>query len=86
MRRGVAAGGCGGGAGTPYPAQSRKCRADLPTGVPIESNMTKDEYFEVVRRAKEYILAGDVFQVVPSQRFRRPFALPPFSLYRALRG
>src|SRR5260221_308900 len=58
---------------------------DLPTGVPVESNMTKGEYFEVVARAKEYILAGDVFQVVPSQRFRRPFALPPFSLYRALR-
>ncbi|HWY66650.1 MAG TPA: chorismate-binding protein, partial [Rhizomicrobium sp.] len=58
---------------------------DLASGVPIDSNMTKAEYFEVVRRAKEYILAGDVFQVVPSQRFRRPFALPPFSLYRALR-
>src|SRR3569833_3770045 len=47
--------------------------------------MTKDEYFDVVRRAKEYIAAGDVFQVGPSQRFRRPFTLPPFSLYRALR-
>ena len=58
---------------------------DLPAGVPVESNMTKAEYFEVVRRAKEYIMAGDVFQVVPSQRFRRPFALPPFALYRALR-
>jgi len=57
----------------------------LPLGVPVESNMTKDEYFDVVRRAKEYIAAGDVFQVVPSQRFRRPFALPPFALYRALR-
>jgi anthranilate synthase component 1 len=57
----------------------------LPTGVPIESNMTRAEYFDVVARAKEYIAAGDVFQVVPSQRFRRPFALPPFSLYRALR-
>jgi anthranilate synthase component 1 len=51
----------------------------------IQSNMTKDEYFDVVARAKEYINAGDVFQVVPSQRFRRPFVLPPFSLYRALR-
>ena len=59
--------------------------ADLPTGVPVESNMTKDEYFDVIARAKEYVMAGDVFQVVPSQRFRRPFALPPFSLYRALR-
>jgi anthranilate synthase component 1 len=66
----------------PHPAPTP---ADLPTGVAIESNMTKDEYFAVVARAKDYILAGDVFQVVPSQRFRRPFALPPFSLYRALR-
>jgi anthranilate synthase component 1 len=58
---------------------------DLPLGVPSESNMTKQEFFDVVARAKEYIAAGDVFQVVPSQRFRRPFTLPPFSLYRALR-
>jgi len=64
---------------------SAQIPANLPTGVPVESNMTKDEYFDVVARAKEYIAAGDVFQVVPSQRFRRPFALPPFSLYRALR-
>ncbi len=56
----------------------------LPDG-PVESNTTHDEYLEMVRKAKEYILAGDVFQVVPSQRFRRPFTLPPFSLYRALR-
>src|SRR3954471_1147729 len=64
---------------------SAEVPSDLPTGVPVESNMTKAEYFEVVARAKDYIMAGDVFQVVPSQRFRRPFALPPFSLYRALR-
>ena len=64
---------------------SAEVPSDLPTGVPVESNMTKDEYFDVVARAKEYIAAGDVFQVVPSQRFRRPFALPSFSLYRALR-
>jgi len=51
----------------------------------IQSNMTKDEYFAMVARAKSYIAAGDVFQVVPSQRFRRDFKLPPFSLYRALR-
>jgi anthranilate synthase component 1 len=51
----------------------------------IESNMTRNEYFSVVARAKDYIKAGDIFQVVPSQRFRRPFELPPFSLYRALR-
>jgi anthranilate synthase component 1 len=64
---------------------SAEVPAELPTGVAIESNMTKAEYFDVVARAKDYIMAGDVFQVVPSQRFRRPFALPPFSLYRALR-
>ena len=63
--------------------------AEAPAGMKpeskIESNMTRDEYFSVVNRAKDYIKAGDIFQVVPSQRFRRPFELPPFSLYRALR-
>jgi len=39
----------------------------------------------MVRKAKDYILAGDIFQVVLSQRFRLPFRLPPFALYRALR-
>jgi anthranilate synthase component 1 len=39
----------------------------------------------MVEKAKEYIFAGDIFQVVPSQRFQIPFKLPPFSLYRALR-
>ena len=39
----------------------------------------------MVRKAKEYIAAGDVFQVVLAQRFEAPFTLPPFSLYRALR-
>jgi anthranilate synthase component 1 len=52
---------------------------------PILSNMTRAEYDDVVARAKNYILAGDIFQVVPSQRFRREFKLPPFALYRALR-
>ncbi|HEY4942023.1 MAG TPA: anthranilate synthase component I [Rhizomicrobium sp.] len=58
---------------------------DLPAFSPIDSNTTHDEYLAIVSRAKEYIRAGDVFQVVPSQRFRRTFTLPPFSLYRALR-
>lgn len=51
----------------------------------IQSNTAHDEYLQIVGKAKEYILAGDIFQVVPSQRFRREFPLPPFSLYRALR-
>ncbi|HEY3636787.1 MAG TPA: anthranilate synthase component I [Rhizomicrobium sp.] len=53
--------------------------------VQIESNFAREEYLALIEKAKAYILAGDIFQVVPSQRFRRPFALPSFSLYRALR-
>ncbi|MEP2736342.1 MAG: anthranilate synthase component I [Erythrobacter sp.] len=44
-----------------------------------------DDYKALVARAKDYILAGDIFQVVLAQRFTCPFPLPPFSLYRALR-
>src|SRR5579862_3438690 len=51
----------------------------------IESNILPADYLAIVDRAKAYIHAGDVFQVVPSQRFRRPFPLPAFTLYRALR-
>ncbi|SDE10187.1 anthranilate synthase component I [Rhodospira trueperi] len=47
--------------------------------------MAADDYKAKVRRAKDYIMAGDIFQVVLSQRFTLPFRLPPFSLYRALR-
>jgi anthranilate synthase component 1 len=47
--------------------------------------MTQEEYGAMVSKAKEYILAGDIFQVVLSQRFSVPFKLPPFALYRSLR-
>ncbi|MCB1520616.1 MAG: anthranilate synthase component I [Hyphomicrobiaceae bacterium] len=50
-----------------------------------QSNTTPAEYMAMVDRAREYIKAGDIFQVVLSQRFSAPFALPPFALYRALR-
>ncbi|CAM5765759.1 anthranilate synthase component I [Labrys miyagiensis] len=49
------------------------------------SNTSEADYLAMVTRAKEYIKAGDIFQVVLSQRFSAPFQLPPFSLYRALR-
>lgn len=49
------------------------------------SNTGRDQYHQMVAKAQEYILAGDIFQVVLSQRFTVPFKLPPFSLYRALR-
>ena len=49
------------------------------------SNVSPDDYMDMIRKAKEYISAGDIFQVVLSQRFETEFTLPPFSLYRALR-
>ncbi len=49
------------------------------------SNFTRDGFLAAVDRAKTYIAAGDVFQVVPSQRFSAPFPLPGLALYRALR-
>jgi anthranilate synthase component 1 len=55
---------------------------DAPDAV---SNTPETDYLSMVARAKEYIAAGDIFQVVLSQRFSAPFALPPFALYRALR-
>lgn len=50
-----------------------------------DSNMTPDEYCAKVDKARDYIRAGDIFQVVPSQRFSAPFTAPPLSLYRSLR-
>jgi anthranilate synthase component 1 len=65
-----------------------KAAMDIDSGpfdVAPRSNTTPAEYRRMVSRAKDYIAAGDVFQVVLSQRFEAPFALPPFALYRALR-
>ncbi|MGH6848658.1 MAG: anthranilate synthase component I [Methylocella sp.] len=56
----------------------------LTTVLP-RSNTPKERFFEMVERAKNYIRAGDIFQVVLSQRFSAAFALPAFALYRALR-
>jgi anthranilate synthase component 1 len=56
-----------------------------PLDVPATSNTSPEEYKAMVARAKEYIFAGDAFQIVLAQRFEAPFTLPPFSLYRALR-
>lgn len=49
------------------------------------SNFTKSKYMAAVSRAKEYIRAGDIFQVVPSQRFSARTSADPFEIYRALR-
>ena len=63
---------------------ARASRAPLAAVEPA-SNTPPTRFLAMVERAKEYIRAGDIFQVVLSQRFSRPFALPAFSLYRALR-
>lgn len=53
--------------------------------VTFDSNMTRDDYRGMVNRAKEYIYAGDIIQVVLSQRFSADSEVPPLQLYRALR-
>ena len=62
----------------------RNLRAPRSSEKPT-SNLTKETYFTIVDRAKKYIIEGDIFQVVLSQRWSQKFNLPPFSLYRALR-
>ena len=51
----------------------------------FESPISREAYRVIVEKAKDYIRAGDIFQVVPSHRFRAPFAHDPFALYRSLR-
>ncbi len=67
------------------PVDHAPAPADIALSGEVVSNTTPEEYKAMVGRAKEYIAAGDIFQVVLSQRFEAPFPLPAFSLYRALR-
>ncbi|MGE5892718.1 MAG: anthranilate synthase component I [bacterium] len=60
-------------------------RNDSRRTAPLKSNFTKARYEQAVLRAKEYIKAGDIFQVVPSQRFETRIKVEPFEIYRALR-
>lgn len=66
------------------PTETRELTSETLLAKPV-SNTTKERYFEIVQKARDYIKAGDIFQVVPSQRWTMDFDLPPFSLYRALR-
>ena len=68
----------------PVPDAHRDFGEDVPVAEPV-SNFSKDDYKAAVETAREYIAAGDIFQVVPSQRWKQEFRLPPFALYRALR-
>jgi anthranilate synthase component 1 len=59
-------------------------RKPLPQ-TPLRSKVTRADYAQIVEKAKGYIQAGDIFQVVPSHRFSAPFSLDPFAFYRSLR-
>ncbi len=60
-------------------------RADAVEEITLQPTLAPGRYAAMVAAAKHYIVAGDIFQVVLSQRFTAPFTLPPFELYRALR-
>lgn len=63
-----------------------KAPTTLPAALPEPtSNTTREHFYSMVNKAKEYIHAGDAFQVVLSQRFTLPLPVPPFALYRSLR-
>jgi anthranilate synthase component 1 len=66
------------------PAETRDLGEASEIAPPV-SNFTPDAYRAAVVKAKDYIAAGDIFQVVPSQRWAQDFRLPPFALYRSLR-
>jgi anthranilate synthase component 1 len=57
----------------------------VPTPDAFTTPVSRETYREIVERAKGYIRAGDIFQVVPSHRFRAPFPHDPLALYRSLR-
>jgi anthranilate synthase component 1 len=71
---------------------ARLAMAVLPAPTRVEAEqpdytpaLAPETYAAMVERAKDYITAGDIFQVVLAQRFTAPFPLPPFELYRSLR-
>ena len=68
----------------PVPLAQRTLGASEEIADPV-SNFTKSGYLEAVEKAKDYIRAGDIFQVVPSQRWTQDFREPPIALYRSLR-
>jgi anthranilate synthase component 1 len=67
------------------PVPPRPIRQSPVGPLTLTSNFAKEAYERVVERAKEYIRAGDIIQVVPSQRFEAPIGVDPFDIYRALR-
>jgi anthranilate synthase component I len=70
---------------TPFHVQTRLAASSRKSKLSIRARTAKAKYLEAVASAKEYIAAGDIFQVVLSQRWDFEPAVPPFDLYRALR-
>ena len=66
------------------PLPPRPPRGERVVG-PVESNLTRERFEQSVERVREYVFAGDAFQVVPSQRFSADITLDPFAVYRGLR-
>jgi len=71
-------------AGVQGPGARGRGKAKTKTRV-LTSNFTQPQYEQAVLKAKEYIKAGDIFQVVPSQRFQTKITVEPYEIYRALR-
>ena len=67
------------------PIPAPRPRPPGPAAGAVTSNMPRERFESAVEACREYIFAGDAFQVVPSQRFSAPIALEPFAIYRGLR-
>ncbi len=64
---------------------NRKNKKIKKNDLKFKSNFKKEEFYKLVRKAKNYIKQGDIFQVVTSQRFETPYHLKSIDLYRSLR-
>jgi anthranilate synthase component 1 len=67
------------------PVPRPRAEAGPPEVGPVRSNQTREAFEAAVERVRDYVFAGDAFQVVPSQRFSAPMTMDPFAVYRALR-
>ncbi|MBI3954289.1 MAG: anthranilate synthase component I [Chloroflexi bacterium] len=68
------------------PLRLKRSPAPPSAAAAVTSNFTRDAYLAMVERCRDYIVAGDIIQVVPSQRLARPTQANPFDIYRALRA
>ena len=71
---------------TASPVQSTSVSSEKKSAQKVTSNFTRASYKKAVLKAKKYIKAGDIFQLVPSQAFRTKMTADPFDVYRALRS